>query len=195
MSLLITCPCCRQNFELREAREDEAWREFVAELVSLPSSVQPAFLRYLELFRPAKQSSLRSSSLLNLLTSLKSPLMAQQFERGGKTYTASFERFAGAMDYLYSQQAKLNLPLRSHGYLLDTIASVIDRTAAKAEQAQQEQLRSGTPQRPSAPAPSNPSSGATPSLTPEQRAANFRRLSAMLNDPNQEENNHDHSNP
>lgn len=195
MSLLITCPCCRQSFELREAREDEAWREFAAQLVSLPSNVQPAFLRYLELFRPAKQSSLRSSSLLNLLTSLKPPLMAQQFERGGKTYTASFERFAGAMDYLYSQQAKLNLPLRSHGYLLDTIASVIDRTAIKAEQAQQDQLRTGAPQRPSTPAPTQTTGASVPVLTPEQRAANFKRLSAMLNNPNQEESNHDHSNP
>lgn len=191
MSLLITCPCCRQSFELREAREDEAWREFVTQLVSLPSSVQPAFLRYVELFRPAKHSSLRSASLLNLLTTLKPALTAQQFERGGKTYAASTERFAGAMDYLYTQQNKLVLPLKSHGYLLETIASVMDRAAAKAEQAQQEPLRSGAPQRPSTPAPSHPTSDATPSLTPEQRAANFKRLSAMLNNPNAEENNHE----
>lgn len=191
MSLLITCPCCRQSFELREAREDEAWREFAAQLVSLPSSVQPALLRYLELFRPAKQSSLRSTSLLNLLTTLKPLLVAQQFERSGKTYTAGAERFAGAMDYLHSQQAKLSLPLRSHGYLLDTLASVLDREATKAEQAQQEYLRSGALQRPSVPAPTQTSKDAKPTLSPEQRAANFRRIGAMLNNLTAEENNHE----
>lgn len=190
MSLLITCPCCRQSFELREAREDEAWREFVAQLASLPSPVQPAFLRYVELFRPAKQTSLRSPSLLNLLTSLKPQLMAQQFERGGKTYTASFEQFAGAMDYLYSQQTKLALPLKSHGYLLETIASVIDRAAAKAEQAHPEQLKSGALPA-SLTSPLTEEEATTPKLSPEQRAANFRRLSAMLNQPNPEENNHE----
>jgi hypothetical protein len=148
-------------------------------------------LRYLELFRPAKQSNLRSTSLLNLLMMLKPSLVAQQFERSGKTYTASADRFAGAMDYLHSQQAKLSLPLRSHGYLLDTLASVLDREAAKAEQTQQEQLRSGTPQRPSVPASTQATTDAKPTLSPEQRAANFRRLSTMLNNPTAEENNHE----
>ena len=192
MSLLMTCPCCRQSFELREAREDEAWREFVEALISLPNHVQPAVLRYLELFRPAKQSSLRSSSLLSLLSTLKPLLIAQQFERGGKTYVASVERFVGAMDYLHSQQAKLTLPLKGHGYLLETLASVLERTAAKAEQAQQEQLRSGVIQRPSTPSPIQSTVDTSlPTLTPEQRAANFKRLSEMLNNPKQEENNHE----
>ena len=62
MSLQIQCPGCGQSFDLREARNDQAWRTFVALLIQIPSPVQQPLLSYLELFRPAKQPNVRSET-------------------------------------------------------------------------------------------------------------------------------------
>ncbi len=134
MSIAVNCPHCQRPFDLREAREDAAWREFVAVLVTFPATVQPALLRYLELFRPAKQSQLRSSTLLTLAKELHGPVTTQSMRRNHNTYTVPHGRWAGAMEHLCNTQDKLTLPLKSNGYLLEVIAGILDKEAAKAEQ-------------------------------------------------------------
>lgn len=45
MTLQIQCPVCSTTFALREARNDQAWRDFVTLLMQIPAAVQQPLLR------------------------------------------------------------------------------------------------------------------------------------------------------
>lgn len=141
MSIALTCPGCRQSFDLREARTDDEWREFVVLMASLPQAVQMPLLRYLELFKPARQATVRSSVLLRLAEELAPMITDQRIKRRQAIHEVPHSRWAGAMTHLYNTQDKLNLPLKGNGYLLETIVNAIERQEAAAERKRDEQLR------------------------------------------------------
>lgn len=133
MSLTVNCPACGETFDLREARNEQAWREFVAVLVQFPAPVQPALMQYLELFRPAQQSNVRSSTALKLASELLPLIKAQRLERNHTHYDAPSALWTKAMFYLASKRSTLQLPLKGNGYLLETIASQCEKQATKDE--------------------------------------------------------------
>ena len=133
MSLQIQCPGCGQSFDLREARNDQAWRTFVALLIQIPSPVQQPLLSYLELFRPAKQPNVRSETALKLAEELLPLIKSQAIKRKQTTYAIPIADWAAAMTYLSNNRGNLQLPLKGNGYLLETLASRAEKLAAKAE--------------------------------------------------------------
>lgn len=133
MSLQVQCPSCGQSFDLREARNDQAWRSFVAVLVQIPSTVQQPLMSYLELFRPPKQNSVRSETALKLAEELLPLIKSQTIKRKQTTYVIPIADWAAAMTYLSNNRGNLQLPLKGNGYLLETLASRAEKLAAKAE--------------------------------------------------------------
>lgn len=133
MSLQIQCPGCGQSFDLREARNDQAWRTFVGLLIQIPGPVQQPLLSYIELFRPAKQPNIRSEMALKLTEELLPLIKNQAIRRKQTTYAIPITDWAAAMTYLSNNRGNLQLPLKGNGYLLETLASRAEKLAAKAE--------------------------------------------------------------
>lgn len=197
MALLVTCPCCNESFNLREARTDEQWREMITLLTMLPRDVQVGLWQYFELFKPAKQASVRSGTLLKLMKELLPLIKAQQIRRKRTTYTVHAETWGKAMVYLYERRNALQLPLKGNGYLLETLASNAEKKEAKAEQAQIVKTRNAFKK-----SDGKLTKGSTiakqvasnarqaseqvkddlPEISTKQRKANFKRLGTMLDD-------------
>ena len=141
VTLQIQCPSCGEVFDLREARNDQAWRDFVALLLQVPNAVQQPLMRYLELFRPAKQPNVRSETALKLTEELLPLIKAQSIKRKHTQYDIPYADWAAAMTYLSNNRNNLQLPLKGNGYLLETLASRAEKLAARQESATIEEQR------------------------------------------------------
>jgi hypothetical protein len=134
MTLTVTCPQCNTEFALREARNDDAWRELVELLASLPQAVQQPLLAYLDLFKPARQTRLRSSTALKMVRELQPLIKAQQVSRHQKSYDVDVPTWANALAYLaHDTPTTIKLPLKGNGYLLSILVSRAEKIEAKAE--------------------------------------------------------------
>ena len=198
MTLQIQCPVCNATFALREARNDQAWRDFVTLLMQIPAAVQQPLMRYLELFQPAKQPSVRSETALKLTEELLPLIKGQRIKRKHNQYDIPYADWAAAMNYLSSNRNNLQLPLKGNGYLLETLASRAEKLAAKQESAAIEEQRHVTartggmrkagevmtaqmqpqPITDAAHKPYVPEK--LPEMSEEQAAANRQRVSEML---------------
>ena len=200
MTLQIQCPACGATFALREARNDQAWRDFVALLMQIPAAVQQPLMRYLELFQPAKQPNVRSETALKLTEELLPLIKEQRIKRKHNQYDIPHTDWAAAMSYLSSNRNNLQLPLKGNGYLLETLASRAEKLAAKQESAAIEEQRHVTartgggmrkagevmatqmqPQAITDAAHKLYVPEKLPEMSEEQAAANRRRVSEMLN--------------
>lgn len=147
MSLQLQCPSCGVEFSLREARNDQDWRSFCAVLAQFPQPVQTPLLSYLELFTPAKQSVLRSGTMLKLAQELLPMVKAQAIERKHNSYNVTHGTWASAMSHLSNNRQNLTLPLKGNGYLLGSLANHAEKRAAKAESEVIEKQRHAAGQR------------------------------------------------
>lgn len=146
MSIDILCPYCRNEFQLREGRNDPDWFELVDMINSLPAEVHKPLWQYIELFRG--KNRLRSSTMLKVVTHLAPMIKSATVMRGSIAYSVSPRQFAIAMNYLVEQTPPtLSLPIKSNGYLLEMLASQTEKAAAKTEQAQEKQKQHQAQQR------------------------------------------------
>lgn len=141
MTLQIQCPACNTTFALREARNDQAWRDFVTLLTQIPAAVQQPLMRYLELFQPAKQPNVRSETALKLTEELLPLIKEQRIKRKHSQYDIPYADWSAAMNYLSNNRSNLQLPLKGNGYLLETLASRAEKLAAKQEASAIEEQR------------------------------------------------------
>ena len=88
----LECPRCHVEFDLSEARNDADWRAFTAHLVKLPAICQVPTLDYMELFKPVKHNSVRSSRMQKLLAELM-PMIQQQAVSRSRLMTKPGERY------------------------------------------------------------------------------------------------------
>jgi len=145
MSLEMICPCCGEAFMLREARSEAQWQDTMELLLTLPSVIQGSFLQYGELFKPPKQRSVRSATLLKLLKELQPLILSQQLLRNRTTYQVSFDTWSRAMVYLFERRSLMQLPLKGNGYLFSTIANYAEKRDAEAEQGRMVEQRQVPP--------------------------------------------------
>lgn len=137
----IPCPYCGKDVDIIQAMEMVAGNEWTGLLNGLPISLVGALLRYLELFKPAKQE-LRWSRRLALTKELVPLIKDAQIKRSGIVYSAPAAIWeAEMMKLVVNRPESLVLPLKSNGYLLSMIAGRGERAAAKLEQAKIEQQR------------------------------------------------------
>lgn len=141
----VPCPYCGKDIDIVQAMEMVAGNEWTGLLAGLPISLVGALLRYLELFKPAKQE-LRWSRRLALTQELMPMIKAAQVKRNGIVYSAPVGMWeAEMMKLVVNRPESLVLPLKSNGYLLSMIAGRGERAAAKLEQGAIEQQRNRNP--------------------------------------------------
>lgn len=139
----LTCPGCGATLSLEILLNDTAARQAVVSALALPASLGPKLLRYLGLFRPP-QRSLTWDRAAKLLTELQAMIATGQIQRHGRAWAAPHEVWASALDTILDRPG-LQLPLKSHGYLLEIIAGLTNKTEAQEETAQEEQRRNRPP--------------------------------------------------
>lgn len=162
----ITCPVCSAEFDLvvvfKNADNERAFDRFVRERTPLGARL----LQYASLFKPEKSKM----SLERKMIVLSRPL--QDIERKaitwkGRDWHAPEAVWSQALDQMLGmrESAKLDLPMKSHGYLYVIVAGAAEKHEAAQEQ-QREQERKSAGRAHSSAAPTHVGSLFTGGVTP-----------------------------
>lgn len=130
----LTCPCCGALNSIEALLADAQARAAVAAALQLPGGLGDRILRYVGLFRPAK-NGLSWERAAKLLTELHDMIKAGEVSHDGISYAAPLMAWQLALDQMLAGRDKLALPLKTHGYLVSIIAGYANKVAAQAEQA------------------------------------------------------------
>jgi hypothetical protein len=141
MSCSFDCPYCGKAINIIQGMELAAGNEWTALIQSIPPSMIGALLRYLELFKPLKQS-LRWSRRLALTQELMPMIKSGTVKRNGVEYPMPMQAWEGEMMKLVSNKpSSLVLPLKSNGYLLSIMVGRVEKHLAAVEAQQIEAQR------------------------------------------------------
>jgi hypothetical protein len=157
----LCCPNCRAVMSLDILLAEDAPREALNAIVDAhpagDSFVKP-LLRYVGLFAPAK-SQMSHTRIAALVNELAPMIRSAQIERNGRTWVCPIEYWRQGFEHMLAQrdQGRLNLPLKSHGYLLEVLAGIADKAEARIETHTERQRQGhsglGTPEARASPAP------------------------------------------
>lgn len=131
----VTCPACGADMSLDVLLAHEESRRALARLVALGVPLGALLMRYLALFRPAKRQ-LQHGRVVTLLEELLPDVERGHIERKGRLWAAPREAWRQAIETVLEARDKgaITLPLKSHGYLYEVIASQADKAEAQGEQ-------------------------------------------------------------
>jgi len=119
----IRCPSCGAQMSLDAIIDNDA----AAQSLQLALSITPLgklLVRYLALFRPVSRK-LSWSRVATLLGELMPAIETQRIERDGKVYDAPHDVWCMAIEQMLvaRENGKLQLPMKSHGYLFEIIVT------------------------------------------------------------------------
>lgn len=137
-----SCPACGSSFDLDAAVSDADARRFAELVAGIDPRVARPLIQYLALFRPEK-TGMRWSRMLALAIELEPMIREARVQRNGMTYAVPLEAWAAALSMLADRPKQLQLPLKSHGYLLEILANQAEKIAAKAETEAEARKRTG----------------------------------------------------
>ena len=140
----LSCPACGAEMTLDVLVAHEGAREAVLVALQLPAPIGKLLVQYLGMFRPGKRQ-LSWERVGSVLGELRVPIEAAQIERHGRNWPAPLDYWKAALEHMVQLRdtGKLQLPLKSHGYLLEVIAGMSNKAEAKGE-AQDHARRAGT---------------------------------------------------
>lgn len=135
----LTCPACGAVASLDVLLAHDDARAAVAAAMHISAPLAAQLLRYLALFRPDERSltMARTATLLNELLPM---IQEARVTRNGRAYIAPVDTWKLALDEMLAKRARLTLPLKSHGYLLEIIAGMGEKQEAAVE-TRREQIR------------------------------------------------------
>lgn len=139
----IKCPACNAAFALEAALAIDAGRSALATALQLPA-LGGALVQYLGMFRAAGRA-LAFARVEKLLLELKPMLDQQIVVRNGLTRRCALPLWQQALERMIEQRdaGKLDLPLKTHGYLLEIVFALADKAEASQERATEESRRRG----------------------------------------------------
>jgi hypothetical protein len=136
----LVCPCCGATLSIEALLQDGDARAAVQAALSLPGQLGGLILRYIALFR-SESRALSWNRVAKLLTELNDQVSAREVSRGGIVYTAPLELWQAAIEEMLTKRDKLQLPLKTHGYLFEVIAGMAGKAAGTAERKREDKLR------------------------------------------------------
>lgn len=141
------CPVCHTVMSIDVLLADDAPRDALMAIVNIHPQgerfIKP-LLRYVGLFAPLK-SQMSHSRIAGLINEIEPMVKAGKIERNGITHIAPLDYWIDAINAVLTSRdtGKITLPLKSHGYLLEVIASRASAAAAKIEQKKEDDARAG----------------------------------------------------
>lgn len=132
------CPACGAEMSLDAMINHDAARSAIAAAMGMDLTLGKALVQYLALFRPVKRS-LSFDRVASLLEELVPMVQAGKITRNGQHYPAPRESWKLAIETVLSSRGNLQLPLKSHGYLLQVLIGTAEKLEAKMEQSKEAQ--------------------------------------------------------
>lgn len=144
----LVCPHCQGQFELAAALELQAARGALVSAMALSGELGRLMAHYIGMFKPP-QKALSLDRAERLLAEITPQIEGGVVMRRGAELPAPRELWIAALKTMIEQRdsGKLELPLKTHGYLLEIVASTAQRGAARQEREVEAALRSGDRQR------------------------------------------------
>ena len=139
----LVCPGCGTYGTVETFAADADARVVAALLAKVPADLGTALLAYMRLWTPAKQALTwhRGRQILEALTPM---IEAQSIQRDGRSWPAPPAAWIYAIGAM-QQSKNLDLPLSSHGYLLQILAGQADKAEAIAEREGEKARADGRP--------------------------------------------------
>lgn len=168
----IKCPSCYAVFSLETAVALDAARAALSTALQMPAPLSGLIAQYLGMFRSAGRV-LAFDRAERLMAELLPMLTEQRVERAGNARVCPLPIWQQALERMVEHRAagKLELPLKSHGYLLEIAFGLADKAEAAAEREAEERRRSGAHRRAE---PADQSNAATRSELYHRVAADVR---------------------
>lgn len=141
----VKCPACNASFALEAALAVDAGRSaLVVALEMLPAPLGRLLVSYLGMFR-AGGRALNFDRVERLLAEIKPMLESLTVMRNGVTRPCPHAVLEQALLRMIEQRdtGKLQLPLKSHGYLLEIVFGLADQADAKIERKTEATVRRG----------------------------------------------------
>lgn len=107
----------------------------------LPPAVARQVWAYLALFRP-RTRALTWSRTHKLLAELVALMAEPTVTRKHRAFPATPALWKAAMEHMAATRDALNLPMESHGYLLDVLSGLAEKAAAHSEREHEQVIRS-----------------------------------------------------
>ncbi len=140
----LVCPNCQCTYELAAALELAGARSALVSAMALSGELGRLMAHYIGMFKPAKKA-LSLDRAERLLAEIAPQIESQVVLRRGAELPAPRELWVNALRTMVEQRdaGKIELPLKTHGYLLEIVAAAASRGAAKQELAVEQALRTG----------------------------------------------------
>lgn len=135
----LSCPCGLHG-SIEFFSDDAAARQFVGMLPKLRGIPHDTVIAYARLFSSPKQG-LRWKKALSIAQELLAMVEAGGVDLQGRFRQAPASVIASAMQQMVDRPESLNLPLKSHGYLIRIIVGEAPKALAAAEEAGEQQKR------------------------------------------------------
>lgn len=107
----------------------------------LPPAVARQVWAYLALFRP-RQRALTWSRTHKLLAELVALMAEPTITRKHRSFPTTPALWRAALEHMAATRDALNLPMESHGYLLDVLSGLAEKAAMQSERDHEQGLRS-----------------------------------------------------
>lgn len=181
----MACPACGSELSLEHLLGSADDERAFARLVALSVPLAHLVVRYIALFSPPKQR-LTLRKKVRLIAQILPDLQRGAITHKGRDWAAPHAAWGQAIDQMLGARdaGRLDLPMAGHGYLYAILAGMADKHEAQAEQAREQQQRTGAraatthgparvadlvPAGPGAPVPT-PKPAAPPGTSPTVRA-------------------------
>ena len=144
MSADLSCPVCGTELDLAVLFSHEHDQRALARLAAISIPLGSRVLQYVALFTPPKQR-LTAAKKIKLLLQLLPDLERCAITHKGRDWPVPLSAWAQAIDQMLAARdaGRLELPMKGHGYLHAVLSSMADKHEAAAEQAREQQLRTG----------------------------------------------------
>jgi hypothetical protein len=138
------CPACNAVFSLDVAFAIDAGREAVLAALKMPAPLALLFAKYLGMFR-ASGRALSFDRMERLMSELVPMFEKSVVTRNGLSRPCALAFWQQGIEKMIElrETDKLQLPLKTHGYLLEIVFGLADQAGAKQEKVQETQRRSG----------------------------------------------------
>jgi len=142
---LVNCPACGAEMTMDVVFAHDELRRAMHEVMLISLPLATLVLRYLGLFRPAK-NRLSPSRMAKLAGQLLPDLQRGAITHRGRDWTMPLDGWRAGLEAMLEKAAadKLTLPLENHNYLYTVLVGLADKVEAVAE-AQRETERRSAP--------------------------------------------------
>jgi len=142
--MLVKCPACNASFALEAALAIDAGRSALMQALAMPAPLARLLAAYLGMFRSAGRA-INFDRVEKLLGELQPMLADEKVTRAGSTRAAPLSVWQAALERMVEHRdvGKLDLPLKTHGYLIEIVFGLADKAEAQAERQTEEARQRG----------------------------------------------------